>query len=79
MNLLVYDEEFQGKQDEIWDKVKDLIKKQFESEQVYNDKYIKTKMKLYNNKMYTSFQSNKIQKDDELYLFIFNIIRFYFC
>ena len=26
MNLLVYDEEFLEKQDEIWDKVKDLIK-----------------------------------------------------
>ena len=32
---------------------------------MYNDKYIKTKIKIYNNKVYTNFQHNKIPKDNE--------------
>ena len=35
------------------------------SEPVYNDKYIKTKIKIYNDKVYTNFQHNKIPKDNE--------------
>ena len=30
-----------------------------------NDKYIKTKIKIYNAKVYTNFQRNKIPKDNE--------------
>ena len=32
---------------------------------MYNDKYIKTKRKIYNDKVYTNFQHNKIPKDNE--------------
>ena len=32
---------------------------------MYNDKYIKAKIKIYNNRKYTNFQYNKIPKDDE--------------
>ena len=32
---------------------------------MYNDKYIKTKRKIYNDKVYTHFQHNKIPKDYE--------------
>ena len=32
---------------------------------MYNDKYIKTKRKLYNDKVYASFQDNKTPKDNE--------------
>ena len=35
------------------------------SEPVYNDKYIKTKIKIYNDRVYTNFQHNKIPKDYE--------------
>ena len=34
---------------------------------MYNDKYIKTKIKIYNDKVYTDFQHNKIPKDNEYY------------
>ena len=44
-----------------------MIKKEFNSEPVYNDKYIKTKTKIYNNRVYTSFQHNKIPKDNEYF------------
>ena len=53
------------KYSEIWNKIKSLIKKEFNSEPVYNDKYIKTKIKIYNHKVYTNFQHNKIPKDNE--------------
>ena len=32
---------------------------------MYNDKYIKTKIKVYNDRAYTSFQHNKIPWDNE--------------
>ena len=32
---------------------------------MYNNKYIKTKIKICNDKMYTNFQHNKIPKDNE--------------
>ena len=34
----------------IWDKISNLLKKEFDSEPVYNDKYIKTKINLCNGK-----------------------------
>ena len=37
----------------------------FESEPVYSNKYIKTKIKLYNNRINTNFQGNKIPEDNE--------------
>ena len=32
---------------------------------MYNDKYIKPTIKIYNDKVYTNFQHNKIAKDNE--------------
>ena len=32
---------------------------------MYNDKYIKTKIKIYNDKVYTNFQHNKIPEDNK--------------
>ena len=32
---------------------------------MYNDKYIKTKIKIYNNRIITNFQDNQIPKDNE--------------
>ena len=65
INLLVNDKEILKKYSDIWNKIKSLIKKEFNSEPVYNDKYIKTKIKIYNNRVYTNFQHNKIPKDNE--------------
>ena len=44
INLLLHDEELSKECNEIWGKIKTLFKKEFDSEPVYNDKYIKTKM-----------------------------------
>ena len=49
MNLLVHDGELLKKYD-IWDKISNLLKTGFDSKTVYNDKYIGTKIKIYNNR-----------------------------
>ena len=41
------------------------MKKCFDSEPVYNDKFIKTKVNISNNRVYVNFQYNKILKDNE--------------
>ena len=35
---------------------------------MYSDKYIKTKIKIYNNRVYANFQHNKTPKDNEYLL-----------
>ena len=40
-----------------------LSKKEFDSKPVYNDKYLKTKLKFYNGKINTIFHNNKTQKN----------------
>ena len=49
----------------MWNKIKSLLKKVFNSELMYNGKYVKTKIKNYNDRAYTNFQHNKIPKDNE--------------
>ena len=62
MNHLVKDEKILKKYLKIYNKIESLIKKELNSEPVYNDKYIKTKIKIYNDKAYTNCQHNKIPK-----------------
>ena len=42
-----------------------MLKKELKSELVYSDKHIKTEVKIYNDKVHTHFQHNKIRKDNE--------------
>ena len=44
--------------------VSNIIKNEFENKPVYNEKYLKTKIKFYNEKIDTNFHNNKIPKDD---------------
>ena len=50
--FLVYDQEVLNKYNKIWDKIKDSFGKRLDSEPVYNDKYIKTKISLYSINFY---------------------------
>ena len=61
-SFLINDDELLKKFNEIWEKVKNSIKKEFGSEPVYNEKYLKTKIKSYNGKINTNFYNNKIPK-----------------
>ena len=62
INLLINNEKTLEKYSEIWNKIKSLIKREFNSEPVYNNKHIKTKIKIY--RVY-KFLAKKIPKDNE--------------
>ena len=59
----IKDEKLLEKYNEIWKKVSNIIKKEFNSNAVYNEKYIKAKIKLYNKKVNTNFHGNKMPKE----------------
>ena len=63
ISFLIKDDELFEKYNEIWGKVKNSLKKEFDSEQVYNEKYLKTKIKSHNGKINTNFHNNKIPKE----------------
>ena len=63
LSFLIKNDEFLQKCDEIWEKVKNSIKKYFDSEPAYNEKYLKAKIKSYHGKINTSFHNNKIPKE----------------
>ena len=50
MSFLIKDYELLKKCIEIWEKVRCSIKKEFDSESVYNEKYLRTNIKLYKGK-----------------------------
>ena len=59
MSFLMKDGEFlEKKNKEILEKVSSNIKKEFVSEPVYNEKYIKTKIKFYNGKINKNLHYN---------------------
>ena len=64
MSVLIKDDELLEKYNEIWEKVSKSIKKEFDSEPLYNEKYLKTKIKAYKGKINTNFHNNKIPKED---------------
>ena len=53
----------------IWEKVSSLRNIKFDSEPVYgdNDKYIKTKVKSYGDKVNTNFHGEKVPKENVSY------------
>ena len=66
MNHLFKDKKILKKFLQMWKKIQSLIKKELNSEPVYNAKYIKTKIKIYSDKVYTNFEHNKIPKDNDI-------------
>ena len=61
---MIKNDELLEKYNELLEKVKNNIKKEFDSEPVYNETYLKVKMKSYNEKINTSFHKNKMPKGD---------------
>ena len=48
--------------------IKNSIKKEFDSEPVYNEKYLKAKIKSYNAKISTYFHNNKMSKEGSQFI-----------
>ena len=63
MPFLIKNKKSSEKHNEIWKKVSNIFKKQFDSEPLYNEKYLKTKLKSYNGKINANFHNNKISKE----------------
>ena len=56
----------------IWEKISDLVNKKFDSDPIYNNKYINTKIRSYNNHIKTNFRNidnknNKLPEKNKLY------------
>ena len=67
--FLIKDDKLLKEYNEIWKKIKNIIKKEFNSEPVYNEKYPKAKIKSYNGKINTNFHNNKIPKVLNLFVY----------
>ena len=50
VSFLIKDDELLEKYNEIWEKVKNSLKTEFDREPAYNEKYLETKIKSYNGK-----------------------------
>ena len=66
MSFKASDNELLKKYTKIWEKVKNLMSIEFDSEPVYgdNDKYKMTKIKLYGDKVNTNFQGKTVTKEN---------------
>ena len=62
MSFLIKENELLEKYNETCDKVKKVTKKRFNSEPVYNLKYLKAKIKSYEGKVKTNFNNDKTPK-----------------
>ena len=64
MSFKVGDNKLLKKYNKIWEKISNLMNIEFDSEPVYvdGDKYIKTKIKMYEDRVNTNFQSKKVPK-----------------
>ena len=63
MSFLIKNEKLLEKYNEIWDNFSNSMKKGFDSEPIYNEKYIKTKIKFYEGKINTNFHGDKVIKE----------------
>ena len=52
---------------EIWDKISNLLKKEFDIRPVHENKYIKIKIEIYSNRINTNFHDNEIPENNECY------------
>ena len=57
------DEDVYLKCNEIWNKIESILNVKFHSQPIYDDKYIKTKVKTFNNTINTLFSGDDIPKE----------------
>ena len=69
-SFLIKDDKLLEKYNEVWEKVKNSIKKKFDSKPVYNEKYLEAKIKSYNGKINTDFLNDKIPKEDSQFILL---------
>ena len=72
LSFKVIDNKLLIKYTKIWERINNLISKEFDSEPVYgdSDKYIKIKIKIYRDKVNTNLQGKKIPKENASYKYL---------
>ena len=55
---------------EIWNKIKGLLNAKFHGQSIYDDKYIKAKVKTFNSMIKILFSGDEISKERSHYIFI---------
>ena len=65
----ISDKKLLKKNNKIWEKISNLLNIEFDSEPVYGDgdKYMKTKIKMYRDRVNTNFQGKKVPKENASY------------
>ena len=72
MSVFTDNNEFLERYTAIWEKISDLVNKKFDSDPIYNNKYIYTKIRSYNNDIKTNFRNidnknNKLPEKNKPY------------
>ena len=73
MSFNIEDDSALVKYNEIWKKIKNTLSIKFHSKPVYDKKYIKTKVKTFNEVLNTIFSDNKIPKESTQYICVAEI------
>ena len=70
MSFLIEDESVYLKYNKIWNKIKKLLNIKFHSQPIHDSKYIKSKVKTFDEAINTSFSDNEIPKEKSNYICI---------
>ena len=71
MSFVIKDNYVLDKYNEIWDKIKETLGIKLHSMPVYNDQYIKAKVREFNGVIKTNFLCDKIPKESAITLALF--------
>ena len=63
MSFFIKDDEMEGKYDEIWDVIKTKLNIRFHSKPVYDQKYLKAKVREFDVKIKTNFLGDNLPKE----------------
>ena len=67
MSFLIKDDEVLEKCDEIWDVIKNKLSNKFHSKPVYDQKYLKAKVREFDGVIKTNFLGNEVPKENMHY------------
>ena len=73
MSFVIKDDSVLDKYDEIWDKIKETLNIKFHSVPVYDEKYIKAKVRDFNGVIKKNFLGDEIPKENVHYTCIASI------
>ena len=70
LSFFIKNDEVEEKYDKIWDVIKNKLNIKFHSRPVYDQKYLKAKVREFDGKIKTNFLDDKVPKENEHYICI---------